>query len=95
VVSGLALAVQPTGVRTHFLARMVRGRSARWRRNFIRTYLERDVPQSGARVPAETLRRFRTVLAHHQGALLNASELARSLGVSVPAVTRYVDLRQT
>ena len=44
------------------------------------------------RVPAETLRRFWTMLAHHQGGLSNASELARSLGVSVPAVTRYVDL---
>ena len=66
--------------------------SARWRLNFIRTYLERDIPQFGVRVPAETLRRFWTMLAHHQGGLLNASELARSLGVSVPAVTRYVDL---
>ena len=66
--------------------------SARWRLNFIRTYLERDIPQLGVRVPAETLRRFWTMLAHRQGALLNASELARSLDVSVPAVTRYVDL---
>ena len=66
--------------------------SARWRLNFIRTYLERDIPQFGVRVPAEALRRFWTMLAHHQGGLLNASELARSLGVSVPAVTRYVDL---
>ena len=66
--------------------------SARWRLNFIRTFLERDIPQFGVRVPAETLRRCWTMLAHHQGGLLNASELARSLGVSVPAVTRYVDL---
>ena len=66
--------------------------SARWRINFIRTYLERDIPQLGVRVPAETLRRFWTMLAHRQGGLLNASELARSLDVSVPAVTRYVDL---
>ena len=66
--------------------------SARWRLNFIRTYLERDIPQFGVRVPAETLRRFWTMLAHHQGGLLNASELARSLGVSGPAVRRYVDL---
>ncbi len=66
--------------------------SARWRLNFIRTYLERDIPQLGVRVPAETLRRFWTMLAHRQGGLLNASELARSLDVSVPAVTRYVDL---
>ena len=66
--------------------------SARWRLNFVRTYLERDIPQFGVRVPAETLRRFWTMLAHRQGGLLNASELARSLDVSVPAVTRYVDL---
>ena len=66
--------------------------SARWRINFIRTYLERDIPLLGVRVPAETLRRFWTMLAHRQGGLLNASELARSLDVSVPAVTRYVDL---
>ena len=66
--------------------------SARWRINFIRTYLERDIPQLGVRVPAETLRRFWTMLGHRQGGLLNASELARSLDVSVPAVKRYVDL---
>ena len=66
--------------------------SARWRLNFVRTYLERDIPQFGGRVPVETLRRFWTMLAHRQGGLLNASELARSLDVSVPAVTRYVDL---
>ena len=66
--------------------------SARWRLNFIRTCLERDIPQLGVRVPAETLRRFWTMLGHRQGGLLNASELARSLDVSVPAVTRYVDL---
>ena len=66
--------------------------SARWRLNFVRTYLERDIPQLGVRVPAETLRRFWTMLGHRQGGLLNASELARSLDVSVPAVKRYVDL---
>ena len=66
--------------------------SARWRLNFVRTYLERDIPQFGVRVPAETLRRFWTMLCHRQGGLLNASELARSLDVSVPTVTRYVDL---
>ena len=52
-----------------------------WRQNFIATYLERDVPQFGFRVPAETLRRFWTMLAHQQGELLNASRLASSLGV--------------
>ncbi|MYD07265.1 MAG: ATP-binding protein, partial [Acidimicrobiaceae bacterium] len=54
--------------------------SARWRFNFMRTYLERDIPQFRVRVPAETLRCFWTMLAHHQGRLLNASELACSLG---------------
>ena len=66
--------------------------SARWRLSFVRTYLERDIPQLGVRMPAETLRRFWTMLAHRQGGLLNASELSRSLDVSVPAVTRYVEL---
>ena len=66
--------------------------SARWRFNFIRTYLERDIPQFGVRVPAPTLRRLWTMLGHYQGGLLNASELARSLAVSMPAVTRYIDL---
>ena len=66
--------------------------SARWRLGFVRTYLERDIPQFGVQVPAETLRRFWTMLAHRQGGLLNASEIARSLAVSAPAVTRYLDL---
>lgn len=66
--------------------------SARWRLAFIRTYLEREVPHFGVRVPAATLRRFWTMLAHRQGGLLNASALAQSLGVSAPAASRYVDL---
>ena len=66
--------------------------SVRWRFNFIRTYLERDVPQFGVRVPAPTLRRLWTMLGHRQGGLLNASELARSLSVSAPAIARYIDL---
>jgi uncharacterized protein len=52
-----------------------------WRQNFIRTYLERDIPQLGPRIPATTLMRFWTMLAHTQGELLNASKLASSLGV--------------
>jgi len=60
--------------------------------NFIRTYLERDVPQFGPRIPAETLGRLWTMLAHAQGTLLNASKLAASLSISAPTVTRYVDL---
>lgn len=63
-----------------------------FRTNFIRTYLERDVPQFGPRVPAESLRRLWTMLANLQGALLNASKLAASLGVSSPTVSSYIDL---
>jgi predicted AAA+ superfamily ATPase len=66
--------------------------SLRWRRDFIRTYLERDIPQFGPRIPAETLRRFWTMLAHHQGGLLNAAQLARSLGVDGKTVAAYLDL---
>ena len=66
--------------------------SALWRRNFVRTYLERDIPMLGPRVPAETLRRFWTMLAHSQGGLWNASVLARSLGVDGKTVMRYLDL---
>lgn len=66
--------------------------SAVWRENFIRTYLERDIPQLGPRVPAETLRRFWTMLAHEQGATLNAARLARGLGVDGKTVGRYLDL---
>ena len=62
------------------------------RRSLIRTYLERDVPQFGPRVPAETLERLWMMLAHNQGQLLNASRLATSLEVSSPTVSRYIDL---
>ena len=65
--------------------------SQRWRGNFIRTHLERDLPQSGIRAPAETLRRLWTMLAHRQESVFNAAELARSLGISVGAVNRYAD----
>jgi predicted AAA+ superfamily ATPase len=66
--------------------------SLRWRRDFIRTYLERDIPQLGPRIPAETLRRLWTMLAHQQGGLLNAAQLARGLGVSGATVGHYLDL---
>ena len=62
------------------------------RKDFIRTYLERDVPLFGPRIPAETLERLWTMLAHRQGGLLNASELGRSLAISTQTVTRYIDL---
>ncbi|HSS43367.1 MAG TPA: ATP-binding protein [Solirubrobacterales bacterium] len=66
--------------------------SLRWRRDFIRTYLERDIPQLGPRIPAETLRRLWTMLAHSQGGLLNAANIARGLGVSGATVGNYLDL---
>lgn len=66
--------------------------SVRWRRDFIRTYLERDIPQFGPRIPAETLRRLWTMLAHQQGGLLNAAQLARGLGISGATVGHYLDL---
>jgi predicted AAA+ superfamily ATPase len=62
------------------------------RRDFIRTYLERDVPMFGPRIPAETLERLWTMLAHGQGTLLNASRLAAGLAISAQSVTRYIDL---
>ena len=66
--------------------------SMRWRHAFVRTYLERDIPQLGPRIPAETLRRLWTMLAHNQGQLLNAARLASALGVSGQTVARYLDL---
>ena len=67
-------------------------RSLRWRQDFIRTYLERDIPQFGPRIAAETLRRFWVMLAHHQGGLLNSAQFARNLGVDVKTVNGYLDL---
>lgn len=66
--------------------------SLSWRRNFIKTYLERDIPQLGPRIPAETLERFWTMLAHSQGSVLNASHLGRNLEVSGMTIGRYLDL---
>ncbi len=66
--------------------------SVTWRENFISTYLERDIPLLGPRVPAETLRRFWTMLAHNQGGLLNVAQLAGSLGVDGKTVAKYLDL---
>jgi hypothetical protein len=68
------------------------GDSLDLRESFIRTYLERDVPMFGPRIPAETLRRLWTMLAHNQGTLLNASRLASGLSISAPTVTSYIDL---
>ena len=66
--------------------------SLRWRQDFIRTYLERDIPQFGPRIAAETLRRFWTMLAHGQGGLINIAQLARSLGVDAKTAASYIDL---
>lgn len=66
--------------------------SSRWRRDFIRTYLERDIPQLGPRIAAETLRRFWTMLAHHHGGLHNAAALARGLAVDGKTIASYLDL---
>ena len=66
--------------------------STLWRANFITTYLERDIPQLGVRIPAETLRRFWTMLAHSQGGLLNIAQFARSLAVDGKTAARYLDL---
>lgn len=63
-----------------------------WRQQFVQTFLERDVPQLGVTIPAATLRRFWTMLAHYHGAIWNAAEAARSLGVSEPTARRYLDL---
>ena len=67
-------------------------RSLRWRQNFIRSYLERDIPQFGPRIAADTLRRFWTMLAHHQGGLLNTAQLARNLGVDTKTAGGYLGL---
>lgn len=67
-------------------------RSMLWREAFIRTFLERDIPQLGITVPAETLRRFWTMVAHCHGQQWNAAEFARSLGASEATARRYLDI---
>lgn len=69
-------------------------RSYRWRKSFIRTYLERDIQLFGMQVPIETLRNFWTMLAHHQGGEFNSSRMATALGISSVTVSRYLDLMQ-
>lgn len=66
--------------------------SLAYRMNFIRTYLEREIPQFGSRIASQTLERFWTMLAHSQGSIINASQLSRSLMLSAKSVTSYVDL---
>jgi predicted AAA+ superfamily ATPase len=74
-----------------FLARSHR-ESAEWRRQFIRTFLERDMPQLGVTVPSGTLRRFWSMLAHYHGQVWNSSEFARSFGIADTTVRRYLDI---
>ena len=66
--------------------------SLRWRQDFIRTFLERDIPQLGIRIPAEALGRFWMMLAHYHGQIWSGADLSRSLGVSEHTVRRYLDL---
>lgn len=66
--------------------------SAEWRRQFVGTFLERDLPQLGLRIPAQTLRRFWTMIAHYHAQVWNGAELARAFGVSQSTVRRYLDI---
>ena len=68
------------------------GSSFTWRRNFIRTFIERDLPQLGIRVLPTTLSRFWSMLAHYHGQVWNASELARSFGVTDKTIRHYLDI---
>lgn len=66
--------------------------SCRWRQDFVQTFLERDIPQFGISIPATTLLRFWTMVAHYHGQIWNSAEPARSLGISDTTVRRYLDL---
>jgi hypothetical protein len=74
-----------------YLARSERA-SYVWREQFVQTFLERELPQLGVTIPAPTLFRFWTILAHYHGGIWNAAEAARSLGVTEPTARRYLDL---
>jgi len=63
-----------------------------WRQNYITTFLERDIPQLGINIPAGTLRRFWTMLAHYHGQVINFSEMSRSFGISDMTVRKYIDI---
>ena len=66
--------------------------STQWRESFIRTFLERDIPQLGITIAAETLRRFWTMVAHYHGQVWNAAEFARALGTAENTARRYLDI---
>lgn len=100
-ISGFSLAeVRRTGLKQHWLRggfplsylASSDGDSEIWRKNFIQTFLERDLPQWGIQIPAATLMRFWTMLAHYHGQIWNASEAARAFGVSDMTVRRYLDI---
>jgi predicted AAA+ superfamily ATPase len=67
-------------------------KSHSWRENFLRSFLERDIPQMGIRIPAAALRRFWTMTAHYHGQIWNGSEFARSISVTEPTARKYLDL---
>jgi predicted AAA+ superfamily ATPase len=79
------------GFPNSFLAKSL-PKSMAWRQNLIKTYLERDIPSFGARIPAETLRRLWVMLAHQQGGLLDVSQLGKSLMLDAKTVHRYLDM---
>ncbi len=68
--------------------------SVQWRMDFVRTFLERDIPQFGFSIPAITMRRFWTMLAHYHGQILNASKFGQSLGVTHPTIRKYLDIME-
>jgi uncharacterized protein len=68
--------------------------SVLWRENFLRTYVERDIPQLGFQIPALQLRRLLTMCGHNQGQLFNSSQLGESLGVTYQTIRRYIDLME-
>jgi predicted AAA+ superfamily ATPase len=79
------------GLPRSFLADSDSG-SFQWRENYIRTFLERDIPQLGITIPTETLRRFWTMVAHYHGQIWNGAEFARSLGTAENTARRYLDI---
>ncbi|MFC2164554.1 ATP-binding protein [Acidobacteriota bacterium] len=74
-----------------YLARSI-AESAEWRRSFLRTFLERDLPQLGISIHSTTMRRFWTMLAHYHGQIWNSSEFARSFGVADTTIRNYLDI---
>lgn len=90
-VGNLAKVWRRGGFPRSFVARS-EDESRTWRRDFVRTYLERDLPQLGIGIPAQTMRRFWTMVAHYHGQIWNSAELARAFGVSDVTVRRYLDV---